>query len=259
MEQITVINQFTIVGNDMNNKNNVKKGIILAGGRATRLQPLTLVTSKQLLPVYNKPMIFYPLQTLIDSGIKDILIIVAPEYSGHFVRLLGDGSQFGVKLSYAIQPEPKGLPEAFKIGEWFIGTDNVCLILGDNIFEDNISDYIRNFQSGGTIFTKQVRDPERYGVAEVKNGKVVSVEEKPLKPKSNLCIVGLYIYDNRCIQYAKEIKSTTRPETNITDLHQAYLDLNELTAIELQGEWFDAGTFDSLNEANNYMRNKCRI
>lgn len=241
------------------NTNNVKKGIILAGGRATRLQPLTLVTSKQLLPVYNKPMIFYPLQTLINSGIKDILIIVAPEYSGHFVRLLGDGSEFGVKISYAIQPEPKGLPEAFKIGEWFIGEDNVCLILGDNIFEDHISEHIKNFKSGGRIFVKQVPDPERYGVAEVIDGKVISVEEKPLKPKSNLCIVGLYIYDNRVIEFAKKVQPTTRPETNITDLHQAYLELNELEAIEIKGAWFDAGTFDSLLEANNYMRNKCRI
>jgi glucose-1-phosphate thymidylyltransferase len=232
------------------------RGIVLAGGRATRLQPLTLVTSKQLLPVYNKPMIFYPLQTLIDGGIDEILIIVAPEYSGHFVKLLGDGSQFGVKLSYAIQPEPKGLPEAFKIGEWFIGDDNVCLVLGDNIFEDNISEHIKYFRSGGQIFVKQVHDPERYGVAEVKSGKVISVEEKPENPKSNLCIVGLYLYDNRVIEFAKKVQPTTRPETNITDLHQAYLDLNELTATELNGEWFDAGTFDSLLEANNFIKGK---
>jgi len=234
------------------------KGIILAGGQATRLQPLSLVTSKQLLPVYNKPMIYYPLQTLVDSGIKDILIIVAPDYANHFVSLLGDGSQFGVTISYAIQPEPKGIPEAFKIGEYFIGKENVCLILGDNIFEDNISHDIKNFKSGGKIFIKKVADPERYGVAEILNGNVVSIEEKPEKPKSNYAIVGLYLYDNRVIEYAKEVVPTTRPETNITDIHKKYMDLGELEAKELKGEWEDAGTFDSLLRANNLMEKKCK-
>jgi len=209
-----------------------------------------------LLPVYNKPMIYYPLQTLIDSGIKDILIIVAPDYAGNFVSLLGDGSQFGISISYAIQPEPKGIPEAFKIGEYFIGKENVCLILGDNIFEDNISHDIKNFKSGGKIFIKKVSDPERYGVAEILNGKVISVEEKPEKPKSNYAIVGLYLYDNRVVQFAKEVVPTTRPETNITDIHKRYMELGELEAKEIKGEWEDAGQFESLLRASILMAHK---
>lgn len=230
------------------------RGIILAGGKATRLYPLTLITSKQLLPVYNKPMIFYPLQTLIKAGIKDILIIVAPDFSGHFVRLFGDGSQFGVKLSYAIQPEPKGLPEAFKIGEWFIGNDDVALILGDNIFEDDFD--IKDFVGGETIFIKKVLDPERYGVIEFDNKKVISIEEKPTNPKSNYAITGLYLFDNQVIKYAKELKPSKRGETEIIDLHNKYLSEKQLTYKIVKGYWEDAGTFQSLLKVNMLMGEK---
>lgn len=228
-------------------------GIILAGGKATRLYPLTLVTSKQLLPIYDKPMIYYPLQTLIRAGIKDILVIVAPEYSGHFVKLLGDGKDFGVKISYAIQPEPKGLPEAFKIGEWFIGKDDVCLILGDNIFDDDID--ISDFKSGGMIFVKEVPDPERYGVVEFdENDNVVGLAEKPENPKSNYAIVGLYVYDNCVVELAKHLMPSERGETEIVDLHKKYLGLGELKVKKIDGIWEDAGTFDSLLRAGNLMK-----
>lgn len=230
------------------------KGIILAGGKATRLMPLTKITSKQLLPVYDRPMIFYPLRTLIRAEIKDILIIVAPEYSGHFVRLLGDGSEFGVKLNYAIQPEPKGLPEAFKIGEWFIGQDDVCLILGDNIFSDDIN--IGDFKSGGMIFVKSVQDPQRYGIIELNGNKIISIEEKPENPKSNYAIVGLYVFDNRVVKFAKELKPSKRGETEIIDLHKKYLELDELSVVKIDGIWEDAGTFDSLLRANNLMKGR---
>lgn len=235
------------------------KGIILSGGKAERLMPLTLVTSKQLLPVYNKPMIFYPLDTLIKAGIKDILVIVSPEYSGHFVRLLGDGKNFGVKISYAIQPEPKGLPEAFKIGEWFIGNDNVTMILGDNIFDDDISDTIKNFSGGEVIFIKEVDDPSRFGVIEFDKDKVISIEEKPKNPKSNYVITGLYVCDNRVIDIAKSIKPSKRAETEIIDIHRKYLEWGELKFEILKGMWFDAGTFDSLLNASIYIkeREKC--
>jgi glucose-1-phosphate thymidylyltransferase len=236
------------------------KGIILAGGRATRLMPLTLVTSKQLLPIYDKPMIYYPLETLIKAGIKDILIIVAPDYAGHFVRLLGDGKEFKVDISYAIQPEPKGLPEAFKIGKWFIGNDDVCLILGDNIFEENLSKSIKSFKSGGLIFAKKVIDPERYGVIEYnKSGEILSIEEKPKKPKSNFAIVGLYIYDNRVVEFSEQLKPSKRGETEIVEIHKKYLKLGELKYQAVKGFWEDAGTFDSLIRANNLIRKvKCQ-
>ena len=232
------------------------KGIVLSGGKATRLYPLTLITSKQLLPVYDKPMIFYPLETLIKAGIKDIFIIVAPEFSGHFVRLLGDGSQFGVNLSYAIQPEPKGLPEAFKIGEWFIGNDDVALILGDNIFQDDFCQEIKDFVGGETIFVKEVDDPQRYGVIELEGDKVISIEEKPTQPKSNYAITGLYLFDNQVIKYAKELKPSDRGETEIVDLHKKYLSEGQLNYKIVKGFWEDAGTFDSLLKVNMLMVGK---
>jgi len=237
------------------------KGIILAGGRATRLRPLTLVTSKQLLPVYNKPMIYYPLQTLIDAGIKDILIIIAPDYSGQFLNLLGDGSEFGVHFSYIVQKEPRGLSDAFILGEDFIDGDNVTMILGDNIFlNHDFSQDIKDFKKGGLVFAKQVPDPERSGVVEFdKDGKVLSIEEKPVAPKSNYAIVGLYTYDSRVCQAAKELKPSARGELEIVDLHKFYLNKGELTVKTFDGIWEDAGTFDSLLRVSNEIAQRSQL
>lgn len=233
------------------------KGIILAGGKATRLRPLTKITSKQLLPVYNKPMIFYPLETLLKSGIKDILIIIAPDYAGHFLHLLGSGKDYGAKFSYEIQDEPKGLSDAFIVGENFIGKDNVTMILGDNIFDYDFSDSIKSFSKGAKVFAKKVHDPARFGVVEFdKNNRALSIEEKPKKPKSDYAVVGLYIYDNRVIEYAKNLKPSPRGEIEITDINNIYLNKKELTVDIIQGLWEDAGTFDSLLRANNYWAEK---
>ncbi|MDD4937437.1 MAG: sugar phosphate nucleotidyltransferase [Candidatus Shapirobacteria bacterium] len=230
------------------------KGIILAGGRATRLRPLTAITSKQLLPVYNKPMIYYPIETLIKAGIKDILIIIAPDYSGHFLNLLGDGKEFKAHFSYAVQKEPKGLADAFIIGQDFIGDDNVTMILGDNIFDQDFSNEIKNFEKGGMIFAKQVPDPERSGVVEFdKDFKVLSIEEKPVHPKSNYVAVGLYTYDNRVCQFAKELKPSARGEIEIVDLHNRYLQMGELKVNVFDSMWEDAGTFNSLLRVSNIM------
>ncbi|NCC70683.1 spore coat protein [bacterium] len=231
------------------------KGIILAGGRGTRLNPLTKITSKQLLPVYNKPMVFFPLETLLKSGIKEILIIVSNDRPGDFMRLLGSGKEFGAKFTYEIQDEPKGLPEAFIIGEDFIGDDNVALILGDNIFEEDFSEQIKSFKKGGKIFVKEVQDPERFGVVEIdENNKAISIEEKPKNPKSNLAITGLYIYDNRASSFAKNVKPLFRNETDITEIHKQYMNINELEVEKVKGEWIDAGTFESLYKANSFIR-----
>jgi len=237
------------------------KGIILAGGKATRLRPLTKMTSKQLLPVYNKPMIYYPLYTLLNAGIKDILIIIAPEYAGHFLNLLGSGKEFGegVKFSYEVQDSPRGLADAFIVGENFIGDDSVTMILGDNIFEHDFTDDIKTFEKGGRIFAIEVPDPKRFGVVEFdENNKVLSIEEKPENPKSNFAIPGLYIFDNRVIQFAKEVEPSERGEIEITDLHNKYLSLGELDVRQVKGKWFDAGTFDSLLEASNFIAEKER-
>ena len=229
------------------------KGIILAGGKGSRLSPLTKVTSKQLLPVYSKPMIFYPLEKLLQSGIKEILIIVAPDNAGDFLKLLGSGNQYGAKFSYEIQDNPKGLAEAFIIGQNFIGNDNVTLILGDNIFEADLTNPIQSFQSGGRVLALEVSDPERFGVVEFdKDGKVISIEEKPQKPKSNFIIPGLYIYDSRVINFAKRLKQSVRGEFEIVDLHNKYLEIGELDVEMIGGNWFDAGTFDSLLGASNW-------
>jgi len=237
------------------------KGIILAGGRATRLRPLTLVTSKQLLPIYNKPMIYYPLQTLIDAGIKDILIIIAPDYSGQFLNLLGDGSEFGVHFSYIVQKEPRGLPEAFALGANFIDGDNVTMILGDNIFIDhNFSEDIKSFKKGGLIFAKKVPDPERYGVVEFgPNQEVLSIEEKPTNPKSNYAISGLYTFDSRVCEVAKNLTPSARGEFEITDLHKYYLNQGELKVNIFDGLWEDAGTFDSLLRASNEVAKRYQL
>jgi len=233
------------------------KGIILAGGRATRLRPLTKITSKQLLPVYDKPMIYYPIETLVKSGIKNILIIISPEYAGHFLNLLGSGKDFGARFTFEIQDEPRGLADAFIVGEDFIGSSNVAMILGDNIFDFDFGKSIKSFKSGGKIFVKEVSDPERYGVIEFNSEqKVISIEEKPKNPRSNFASVGLYIYDNRVIEYAKSIKPSQRGELEITELHKKYLESNELEVEVIEGFWEDAGTFDSLLRANNYMAQK---
>lgn len=233
------------------------KGIILAGGKATRLRPLTKMTSKQLLPVYNKPMIYYPIETLLKSGIKDILIIIAPDYSGHFLNLLGSGKEFGARFSYAIQEEPRGLADAFLVGEEFIGRDKVTLILGDNIFEHDFSKQIRAFQNGAMVFAKEVNDPERFGVAEFDDKmNVLSLEEKPSKPKSNYAVVGIYTYDNSVVEYAKNLKPSPRGEIEITDLNKVYLKNKKLKANVIEGMWEDAGTFDSLLRVSNFMAKK---
>jgi glucose-1-phosphate thymidylyltransferase len=233
------------------------KGIILSGGHATRLRPCTKITSKQLLPVYNRPMIYYPLNTLIKAGIKDILIIIAPEYAGHYLNLLGSGKNFGVKFTYEIQDEPKGLADAFIIGEKFIDNDNVAMILGDNIFEDDFVEDIKNFKSGGKIFAKKVSDPERFGVVQFdENMKALKIEEKPKKWISDYAITGLYIYDSRVVEAAKQVKPSERGEIEITELHNWYLEKNELEVSMVNGEWLDAGTFDTYLDAQILSKNK---
>ena len=233
------------------------KGIILAGGSATRLRPCTKVTSKQLLPVYNKPMIYYPLNTLIKAGIKDILIIVSPERAGDFLNLLGSGKNFGVNFTYEIQDTPKGLADAFVVGENFIGDDNVTMILGDNIFEDDLFEDIKNFEKGGKVFAKKVSDPERFGVVKFdKNMKAVEVAEKPEKWISDYALVGLYVFDNRVVEVAKNVKPSGRGEIEITDLQDFYLKKGELEVAMIEGAWLDAGTFDSLLEAQILAKEK---
>jgi len=236
------------------------KGIILAGGKATRLRPLTKITSKQLLPVYNKPMIFYPLNTLLTAGIKEILIIIAPDYAGHFLHLLGSGKEFGAKFTYEIQEEPRGLADAFIIGEDFMDEDSVAMILGDNIFEDNLSDEIKSFKSGGRIFAKKVHDPERYGVVKFdENNKAVDIVEKPTEWISDYAVPGLYVYDNKVCDMAKNLKPSGRGEIEITDINNEYMRLRELDVKPVKGAWFDAGTFDSLIEASNFVANHDRL
>ncbi|PLX26071.1 spore coat protein [Candidatus Parcubacteria bacterium] len=231
------------------------KGIILAGGAGSRLHPLTKVTSKQLLPVYDKPMIYYPMETLIDGGIKEILVISDPHNIGNFVRLLGSGKDFGVKITYEVQDKPEGIAQAFLIAENFIRRDNVTLILGDNLFVgdgDFLDDAIRTFDSGGRIFAKQVPDPNRFGVVEFdKNQNVISIEEKPDKPKSDFAVTGLYIYDNSVVKKTKNLKPSTRGELEITDINNLYLQEGNLDVKVYEHYWLDTGTFDSLLEAGN--------
>ena len=239
------------------------KGIVLAGGSGTRLYPLTMITSKQLLPVYDKPMIYYPLSVLMLAGIKDILIISTPQDLPNFERLLGDGSHFGIKLSYKEQPSPDGLAQAFIIGEDFIGDDICAMILGDNIYYGNglttvLKEAIENANNGkATIFGYYVNDPERFGIVEFdENGKVISVEEKPENPKSNYCITGLYFYDNRVVDFSKKVKPSARGELEITDLNRLYLEDGTLS-VKLLGRgyaWLDTGTMDSLVEAAEFVQ-----
>jgi glucose-1-phosphate thymidylyltransferase len=233
------------------------KGIILAGGSGTRLRPLTDVTSKQLLPIYNQPMIYFPLQTLLTAGITDILIIVAPDHAGDFLKLLGSGRQFGCKFTYEIQDKPEGLAQAFIIGENFIGSDNVTLILGDNIYEDNFSQAIKDFRQGGRIFAKEVSDPQRFGVVEFDGGnRAISIVEKPAEPKSSYAVTGLYIYDNTVVEKAKSLQPSARGEYEITDLNNVYLQEGTLDVAFVEGKWLDTGTFESLFEAIEFVRQK---
>ena len=240
------------------------KGIILASGSGTRFYPLTMVTSKQLLPIYDKPMIYYPLSVLMNAGIREILIISTPRDTPRFQELLGDGHQFGVELSYAVQPSPDGLAQAFIIGAGFIGNDTAAMVLGDNIFaghglKERLRTAVENAEHGGgaTIFGYYVDDPERFGIVEFdRSGRVVNIEEKPQNPKSNYCVTGLYFYDNHVVEYAKSLKPSARNELEITDLNRIYLE-NGTFNVELLGQgftWLDTGTHESLADASNFVK-----
>lgn len=232
------------------------KGIILAGGTGSRLYPLTKVTNKHLLPIYDKPMIYYPLKTLMDAGIKDIMIVSGKGHVGHFLELLGSGSEFGVNFSYEIQKDAGGIAQALGLTEKFANGDDVTVILGDNIFQDNVGEHVKSFKSGARIFIKAVDDAHRFGVAEVDhdNNRVIGIEEKPANPKSSYAVTGLYIYDNRVFDIVKTLKPSNRGELEITDVNNEYIRKGDLSYSILNGYWSDAGTFESLFRASEMVR-----
>jgi glucose-1-phosphate thymidylyltransferase len=233
------------------------KGIILAGGSGTRLSPLTRVTSKQLLPVYDRPMIHFPLETLRRAGITDFLFIIAPDHAGDFLKYLGSGKEFNCHFSYEIQDQPQGIAQAFQIAEDFIDDDNVTLILGDNLFEDDFTEAIQSFESGGRIFAKKVVDPERFGVVEFdENNRAISIKEKPKHPKSEYCVTGIYIYDNTVVDKVNTLEFSDRGELEITDLNNLYLKEGSLDVAFVEGAWFDTGTFESMHAATEFARKK---
>ena len=236
------------------------KGVILAGGLGTRMYPCTKVTNKHLLPVYDKPMIYYPLLTMVRAGLKDIMIVTGGNYAGDFLRILGNGREFGLKdISYTYQEGEGGIADALKLAENFVEDEKVFVMLGDNIIEDNISSEIEAFEkqpAGARIFLKEVDDPERFGVAEVKDKKVLNIEEKPKKPRSNLAVIGLYLYDNRVFDIIKTLKPSARGELEITDVNNTYIKNGEMTYSIIKGWWTDAGTFDSLLRASNLVAAK---
>jgi len=230
------------------------KGVLLAGGTGSRLFPCTKVTNKHLLPVYNKPMIYYPLETLKSAGVKDIMIVSGPGHAGHFLNLLGSGKEFGLRLKYEIQDEAGGIAQALGLAEDFCDDDKVMVILGDNIFVDNFAADVSGFQKGARIFLKEVTDAHRFGVAELNGDKVIGIEEKPKQPKSNLAVTGLYLYDSRVFKYIKTLKPSNRGELEITDVNNHYIRVNDMTFGKVHGYWSDAGTFDSLLRASVALR-----
>ncbi len=230
------------------------KGIILAGGTGSRLYPLTKVTNKHLLPVYDKPMIYYPLQTLIDAGIEDIMIVSGRGHAGHFLELLGSGVEFGVHLTYEIQEEAGGIAQALNLAKDFSDDESVVVVLGDNIFQDCVRNSVESFKSGATIFLKEVPDANRFGVAETEGNRIIAIEEKPAVPKSNLAVTGLYIYDSRVFDIIRTLKPSGRGELEITDVNNEYIRMGEMSFSVLQGFWSDAGTFESLFRASELAR-----
>lgn len=230
------------------------KGVILAGGSGTRLSPLTEVTNKHLLAIYDKPMIFYPLQTLIDAGVKDILIISGADHAGAFLRLLGSGERFGCNFTYRIQEGSFGIAHALALAENFVGNDSCAVILGDNVYEDNFANDVKNFKEGSHIFLKEIPDAQRFGVAELDGNRVINIEEKPKNPKTNYAVTGFYIYDKNVFDVIKNLKPSARGEYEITDVNNHYIQKELMRATVLTGEWTDSGTFESLHKANEIAR-----
>jgi glucose-1-phosphate thymidylyltransferase len=231
------------------------KGVILAGGTGSRLYPLTKVTNKHLLPVYDKPMIYYPIEMLLNAGIRDIMIVSGKGHAGHFLELLGSGSEFNAKFTYEIQDEAGGIAQALSLAEDFADDDDITVVLGDNIFEDNIADAVNSFKSGSKVFIKEVQDAQRFGVAEIDGNNIISIEEKPENPKSNYAVTGLYIYDKNVFEIVKELKPSGRGELEITDVNNEYIRRGEMKYSVVDGYWTDAGTMDSLFRASQLVRN----
>jgi len=237
----------------------IKKGVILAGGKGTRLHPITMVTNKHLLPIYNKPMIYYPIQTLVGAGVNDILIVTGPEHSGHFLNLLAHDKQFGAKFSFAVQREHGGIAQALALAEDFFGKDRVVAILGDNLYEDSFKGAVRGFlkqKNGAKVFLKEVADSNRFGVAEIKGNKIMKIEEKPKRPKSNFAVTGFYMYDNSVFDIINRLKPSARGELEITDVNNAYIKKGQMTYEVVKGSWTDAGTFESFLQATNLAAKK---